>query len=118
MIGENIRIARKEKGFSQRKLAELINSDGSYINRLETKKINPSIASMQRIANALDYSIDHLVNGKPDEAEVNIKDKNLIEQVKLIDSLDEDDKKAVTHIIDALLTKKRIRELIDGKPKD
>lgn len=112
-IGENIRKYRKEKGLSQKNVAERINSDSSYINRIETGKLNPSIAAVDRIAVALECTIDQLVKGK-DEAEVHIKDKTLAERVRLLDAMDEDDRKAITHLIDALLTKKKIRELIDG----
>jgi transcriptional regulator with XRE-family HTH domain len=115
MLGENVKIARKEKGWSQRELAEHIDSDASYINRIETGKINPSIASLERIANVLECSLDQLVKGKNENEEIHIRDKNLSERIRLIDSLEEEDRKAVTHIIDALLTKKKIRELLNGE---
>jgi transcriptional regulator with XRE-family HTH domain len=114
MLGSNIKKIRKEKGWSQRDLANKIDSDASYINRLETGKLNPSISAMERIANAMDCTLDQLVKGDLDSAEIHIKDKNFSEKIRLIDSMDEDDKQAVTHIIDALLTKKRIRELLEG----
>ena len=115
MLGKNVKIARKEKGWSQRELAEHIDSDASYINRIETGKINPSIASLERIANVLECSLDQLVKGKNENEEIHIRDKNLSERIRLIDSLEEEDRKAVTHIIDALLTKKKIRELLNGE---
>jgi transcriptional regulator with XRE-family HTH domain len=116
-LGENVRIARKQKGWSQRELAERVESDASYINRLETGKLNPSISSLERIADALECSIDHLVKGRVKAAEIQIRDKDFSERMRLIDALDDDDRKAITHIIDALLTKKRIRELLNGDQK-
>ena len=73
-IGENIRRHRKEKGLSQEKLAERINSDSGYINGIETGKLNPSIAAVERIAGALECTIYQLVKGK-EETEVHIQDK-------------------------------------------
>ncbi len=114
-LGENVKTVRKQKGWTQRELAERIESDASYINRIETGKLNPSIAALERIADALECSIDRLVKGKVKAAEIQIRDKDLSERMRLLDSLDEDDRKAMTHIIDALLTKKRIRELLNGE---
>ena len=113
-LGDNIRRIRKAKGWSQRFLAERIGTDASYINRIKTGKINPSVATIEPIADCLECSIDYLVKGK-DDPEVNISDKNLVERVQLIDTLEEEDRKALMHMIDTMLTKKRMRDLLEGK---
>ena len=114
-IGERIRKARKAKGWSQRVLTQHIESDASYINRIETGKLNPSVVAVERIAGALDCSLDQKVTGKDDELEVPIRDKGLFDRMRLIDSLEESDRNALVHIIDSMLTKKRMRELLDSK---
>jgi hypothetical protein len=43
---------------------------------------------------------------------VRIEDKNFMERVKLIDSREEDDKSALIRVIDSMLTKKKILNLI------
>ncbi|MBN2258838.1 MAG: helix-turn-helix transcriptional regulator [Anaerolineaceae bacterium] len=116
-IGDNIRKKRKELGLSQRELASRIESDASYINRLETGKLNPSIASIEKIADVLHCSLDALVKGHNGDEDIHIQDKSLLERVRLIDAMDDEDKKAITHLIDALLTKKKIRELISEGSK-
>lgn len=113
VLGDNIRKSRKAKGWSQRELAEHTATDTSYINRVETGKINPSIAVLERIAGALECSLDELVKGV-EKAEVEIRDKGLADRVRLIDSLDEEDRHALVHMIDTMLTKKRMRELLGG----
>lgn len=112
-LGENIRKTRKAKGLTQRDLADQIKSDASYINRLETGRVNPSIAVLERIANRLECSLDQLVRGKDTEPEVNIRDKALAERIRLIDALEEKDRNALMHMIDTMLTKKRMRELLN-----
>ncbi len=68
---------------------------------------------VQKLANVLDVTIDYLVSEtEEDFKEIRIEDKNLIERVKLIDSLDEDDKAALIRMIDSMLTKKKILNLI------
>lgn len=112
-LAENLKRLRKERGWSQTQLAEQIGSHLSHINRIETGKYNPSLDVVQKLANVLDVTIDYLVSEtEEDFKEIRIEDKNLIERVKLIDSLDEDDKTALIRVIDSMLTKKKILNLI------
>ncbi len=112
---DNIRKARKAKGWSQRVLAEKIDSDTSYINRVETGKLNPSIAALTRIADVLEQSLDQLVKNSENDPEVHIRDKSLADRMRLVDALDEDDRNALIHMIDTMLTKQRMKELVVGK---
>lgn len=58
-------------------------------------------------------SIDYLVSDTAEDyKEVRIEDKSLLERVKLIDSLDKEDKTALIRVIDSMLTKKKILHLI------
>jgi len=52
-IAKAIIEARIKKGFSQKKLAEKINTKQSVISRVENAKTIPSLAFLQRIATAL-----------------------------------------------------------------
>ncbi len=56
---------RKEKGLSQKEMAELIGTKQSAISRLENEDYNPSVELLSKIAKAFDK-----------ELEVKIKDKN------------------------------------------
>ena len=113
-LGDNIRRLRKTKGWSQRELADQVSSTSSYINRVETGKVNPSIGVLERIAKALGCSLDQMVKAE-EPAEIHVRDKAMMERVKLIDSLDEADRDALLHMIDTMLTKKRVLELLSGK---
>ncbi|WP_066755361.1 hypothetical protein [Crocinitomix algicola] len=46
---------------------------------------------------------------------VDIQDKELNEQLALINQLDEDEKNALIKMINSMLTKKRMKDLLDGK---
>lgn len=68
---------------------------------------------VQKLAAAFDVTIDYLVSDTDEDfKEVRIEDKNLMERIKLIDSLEEDDKTALIRVIDSMLTKKKILNLI------
>jgi transcriptional regulator with XRE-family HTH domain len=112
-LADNLKRLRKKRGWSQTQLAEQIGSHLSHINRIETGKYNPSLDVVQKLASTFDVTIDYLVSDTDEDfKEVRIEDKNLMERVKLIDSLEEDDKSALIRVIDSMLTKKKILNLI------
>jgi transcriptional regulator with XRE-family HTH domain len=112
-LADNLKRLRKKQGWSQTQLAEQIGSHLSHVNRIETGKYNPSLDVVQKLASVFDVSIDYLVSDtEEDFKEVRIEDKSLLERVKLIDSLDKEDKTALIRVIDSMLTKKKILHLI------
>ncbi|MGV8138347.1 MAG: hypothetical protein AB2L20_24340 [Mangrovibacterium sp.] len=48
---------------------------------------------------------------------MNIRNQELNEQLALINQLDDDEKNALIKIINSMLTKKRMKDLLDGKIK-
>ena len=112
-LADNLKRLRKKRGWSQTQLAEQIGSHLSHINRIETGKYNPSLDVVQKMAAVFDVTIDYLVSDTDEDfKEVRIEDKNLMERIKLIDSLEQDDKTALIRVIDSMLTKKKILNLI------
>jgi transcriptional regulator with XRE-family HTH domain len=53
-LGKRIKVLRVEKELVQSELAQLIDSDPSYIGRIERGEINITIETFARIAKALD----------------------------------------------------------------
>lgn len=51
-FGKNLKEKRLEKGFTQEKLAELADTDRTYIYRLENSKRFPSLQVLIRLAHA------------------------------------------------------------------
>ena len=61
-------------------------------------------------------TIDQIVSFEGDmPGEVTIEDKGLVEQVKLIQNLDHDEKNMVFKLIDTFLTQKKIQRLFPEK---
>jgi putative transcriptional regulator len=56
----NIAQIRKQKGFTQMKLAELVGVNRFHISRIERGKSSPSLKLLMKIADALDVSLDDL----------------------------------------------------------
>jgi transcriptional regulator with XRE-family HTH domain len=115
-LAENIRRIRKKKGWSQKELGDIIGSHLSHINRIETGKYKPSLDVLKKIADSLEVSLDYLVSDKEEEfKEVKIEDKNMAERIKLLNTLEPEDRQAVIRVIDAMLTKKKILRIVAGE---
>lgn len=60
-LGENIRRVRLDKGFTQDELCRKLGIDPSYLSNVESGNKNPTLATIEKIAKALDVSIDELM---------------------------------------------------------
>lgn len=68
-IGRNLRAARERKGFTQRKLAQLIDTDAFQISRWEIGKVRPSDTTLFQLAEALEVEYPWLlIEHESDEA--------------------------------------------------
>jgi transcriptional regulator with XRE-family HTH domain len=61
LLGEAIRAARKEAGFSQETLAEKADLSTVFISRVERGKESPSVDNLVKIAKALGVRVRELV---------------------------------------------------------
>jgi transcriptional regulator with XRE-family HTH domain len=52
-VGSRLRSLRKERGFSQRELADLAGLSPNAVSLIERDEISPSVATLQRLAGAL-----------------------------------------------------------------
>ena len=57
-VGPAIRDLREQVGISQEELAGRANLDRTYISGIERGRRNPSVKSLQRVANALTIGLD------------------------------------------------------------
>jgi DNA-binding XRE family transcriptional regulator len=63
VISENIRKLRQKKGISQDKLSKLADISLNTVIKIElAQSPNPTIKTIQKVAKALEVSIDELVN--------------------------------------------------------
>jgi len=65
MLADNIKRIRKKRGFTQEKLARLANISNNTLVKIEMGMAKePTITTIQKLADALDISIDELVGRK------------------------------------------------------
>ena len=65
-VGENIKRIRKEKGYTQKELAENCERYESQIRKYELGKANPKRETIGKIADALEVPIPSLLTNYPD----------------------------------------------------
>ena len=83
----------------------------SNYSRVETGDRDLSIDAISKIAKYFNMTIDQLVNFEGDiPQEVTIEDKTLVEQVKLIQELEPDEKNMVFKMVDIFLTPKKFKD--------
>lgn len=93
---KNIRI---EKGLKREELAQKIDTSAAIIGRYERGDRTPSIEIAQKIANALEVSLDYLVG----DSTVLIKDSKMIYRLELLQKIGKAERERILYVFDTLL---------------
>ncbi|WP_394772143.1 helix-turn-helix domain-containing protein [Mucilaginibacter sp.] len=113
-IGEQIKKIRTAKNLSQKEVALALEMDQAQFSRIENGKTDPAFSTIEKIAKALGVGLTELVNADDIFAEVNSYDKSVIEKMALVDQLEEKEKTAFFSILDALVSKKRLKDSLSN----
>ena len=112
-ISGKIKKIRVAKNLSQKQLAMSIGMDQGQYSKVENGKTEPTLSSLEKIADALEIHISELFN--PEEPiEINTYDKSIVERLRLLDQLDDKEKKSIYNIIDIAITKKRLKDTLEN----
>ena len=110
-VGLNIKRLREEKGYTQQQIAELINMHRSNYSKIESGQREISIDALDKIAKHFGMTIDQIVHMDGDvPKEVTIEDKTDLEQLRLLQELEPEEKNMVIKMIDTFLTKKKFKD--------
>lgn len=60
-LGENLKRIRTKKKLSQGAIARILGVDKGYVSNIENGKKNPTLATIERLANAINVSADELL---------------------------------------------------------
>ena len=105
---------RKEKGWSQSELSKRVGGvHVGHLSRLENGKSQPSIELLWKLAQAFEVSTDFLLDDAVSElTPVSVQSKPLNERLELMEKLEEKDRQTIINVIDAMLTKKKMLNLL------
>jgi transcriptional regulator with XRE-family HTH domain len=103
-IGENIKMVREAKKLSQKQVALSIDMDPSQYSKIEKGKTDPSVSTVEKISAALGVSLSELFQSDEIFKDINSIDKTIMEKIKLIEQLDDQEKNSILST-DSLLKK-------------
>lgn len=99
-LGQKITKIRKEKKLSQVDVASYVGVSRDAISKYERDDIIPSVENAHKIAKVLGVSLDYLMS---EDDNLEVVDIDMLNRMKEIQRLSEDDKNTVTKIIDAFI---------------
>ncbi len=110
-ISDKIKQLRSTKSLSQKEVALSIGIDQAQYSRIEGGKVEPTLSSLEKIAETLGIDVAELF-GKEQPLDINSYDKNIVEKIQQLDHLEEIEKKSIFNIIDMAITKKRLKDTL------
>ena len=104
-FGERVLKLRKQKRWSREQLGRVIKTSGAIIGKYERNERTPSVVIAQRLAIALDVSLDYLVGNTDLEL-----DKTIIRKIEEIQNLPEEDRQHLFYLLDNVLQNVKTRQ--------
>ncbi len=106
-FGERLRRLRDRRGWTQEQLAGQLECEQRVISRYERGVSLPQPSMLFLLASAFEVSIGKLLLGQEDDerarAAAGIRDRELLDRFRELETLGPDDRRVVIRIIDALL---------------
>lgn len=111
-LGDRIKELRKQKNWSQNELAQKAGVSYAQLSRYEIKGSQPPAEVLNKLADALDTTVDYLINGDTNEkAKSTLKDAELLQQFKAVEQMNDDDRSVIKKVIGAFITQSKLRQI-------
>ena len=112
-FAEKLSKFRNERGMTQQEMAKLIGVGIAQMRRYEKGKSAPTLEVIKNIARTLGISADELIFDEAERvAAAKILDRKLLEQFEMVSRLSPADKDAVKTILDSMIIKSRLEEVM------
>lgn len=102
LISNNLKRLRELKGFSQKQV-----SVATGIPQGQYSRVEPSVSTPEKLAKVFEVSIAEFFKSDDLDQELNLP---LLEKVKMIDALDNEEQNALLKVIDLALANKRLKD--------
>jgi transcriptional regulator with XRE-family HTH domain len=101
-MADRIQLLRKQAGLTQVELAGKIGVSKSQFIRYESKNVQPPANIINKLADVLGTSVDYLISGdKTEKAKASLKNSELLQRFKEIDTLPEQEQAILIKVISA-----------------
>jgi transcriptional regulator with XRE-family HTH domain len=107
-FAQRLKQLRMQKGLMQKEFAKSISINYTQYNRYEKGETIPSAEIFAKLADALNTTVDYLMEGKADDAVVaNLADKELIQLFREIEIFTPEEKEHVKFVLNGLVKTKK-----------
>ena len=103
-LGQRVKQLRKDKGWTQKELANKIETSYAQLNKYENGLNRPPLNRLILLAEVLNTSINYLIGGRKDE-KVTIYNNRLIQRFQSIEGFEPEERDVVIQVLDALIVK-------------
>ncbi|AUX19152.1 helix-turn-helix transcriptional regulator [Flavobacterium columnare] len=117
-IGKKIKSIREAKGMTAKEVISAVDMGASMYSRIENGVNEPSLSTLEKIAKALGVALSDFFTDNDLTTDVNSYDGSLMEKVKMIEALSDEEKKTVFSIVDAFVGKKKLKDALSGVLND
>ena len=110
---ERLRTLRTARKLTQARVAELLGVSPRVYTRWENGDATPMFATVVKLADILDVSLDELAGRKEtDEDSASIRNPELHRLYKKVNQLSDEDQKALIILLDSLVKRSRVRKVM------
>ena len=113
-IGDNIKRVREAKNLNQKEVITAIDMGAAMYSRIESGKTEPSLSTLEKIAKALGVSLTELIQADESMSDVNSVDKSLMEKLRLMEALSDEERKTIYTMLDAFIGKKKLKDALSN----
>lgn len=103
-LGKRIKQLRKEKGLTQKELANQIGSSHAQLNKYESGLNTPPLDRLLLLAEILETSVDYLLAGHG-KGEPPLHSQRLIQRFQAIEEFEADERETIIKVLDAMIAK-------------
>lgn len=112
VLGERIKHLRQQRGWSQMQLSKKLNTHQKQISGYERGIHTPSIDLLIKMAELFNISLDYFAfDDQEDKTRIQIADRELMQTVKEIDNLPEEDRATIKAVLNTFIIKNRFQRL-------
>jgi transcriptional regulator with XRE-family HTH domain len=108
---------RKQRGLTQMELSEKIGIGIAQMRRYEKGNSSPTLEVIKNIAKTLAISADELIFDEGEQViKRKVQDKELLAQFEQLERLSPHDKEALKTIIESMILKSRLEQIMPSRP--
>ena len=107
IIASNIRRLRELKQLSQKQVSADSGVPQGQYSRIENGRVEPAVSTLEKLARVFEVSITEFFRTNDIDEQINLP---LLEKIKLIDTLGDEEKQALFKMIDLAISNKKMKD--------